>query len=479
VAAGDYDGDGWIDLYVVRGDIGPNLLFRNRGDGTFEEVGQKAGVALEGTLGSGPTFADYDGDGDLDLLVLGIGFTDRDDLATPPTLFRNQGNGTFEDVTSAAGLVVTRDSYSASFADVDRDGDLDLFITHWSTFLVRGAPTENFWRNNGDGTFTEATLSAGFPPFEHPDLGRIDLTFSAAFTDLDFDGWPDLLIASDFHTSRTFRNDGDGTFSETTTAVISDENGMGSAVGDYDGDGDLDWFVSSIYDPKGVVTPSWGISGNRLYRNRGDGSFEDATDEAGVRDGSWGWGSTFADLDNDGDLDLVHVNGWGPADTPEALPFVSDTTRVFLSRGDGTFAEHAADLGIVDHGQGRGIVAFDYDRDGDVDLFIANNQQAPRLYRNDGANGASFLEVRLRGRPPNTEAIGARIVVTTAGRSQIREIAAGTNFVSQNPAEAHFGLAGGASVDSLRVFWPRGGMSELVAVAAGQRVVVEEPKVIP
>jgi enediyne biosynthesis protein E4 len=475
VAAGDYDGDGWIDLYVVRGSIGPNLLFRNRGDGTFEEVGQSAGVALDGTLGSGPTFADYDGDGHLDLLVLGVGFTDNHDgLATPPTLFRNRGDGTFEDVTAKAGLVVTRDTYSASFADIDRDGDLDLFLTHWGTFPRPGTPAENLWRNNGDGTFTEATLAAGITPYVHPDIGMVDLTFSANFADLDSDGWPDLLLASDFGSSRVFHNDGDGTFTETTSPVISDENGMGSAVGDYDGDGDLDWFVTAVYDPRGVTSPSWGASGNRLYRNRGDGSFEDATDEAGVRQGYWGWGATFADLDNDGDLDLVHVNGWGPAATEETAPFLDDPTRVFLSRGDGTFVESAAALGIDDHGQGRGIVAFDYDGDGDLDLFVANNQQAPRLYRNEGGNRQNFLDVVMHGIPPNTQAIGARLVLTAGGRTQIREIAAGTNFVSQNPAVAHFGLGAAQTVESLRVIWPAGGEAEIHGVAAGQRLVVEQ-----
>jgi enediyne biosynthesis protein E4 len=476
VAAGDYDGDGWIDLYVVRGTVGPNLLFHNRGDGTFEEVGAAAGVALDHSLGSGPTFADFDGDGKLDLLVLGVGFNDsHDGVVTPPTLFRNRGDGTFEDVTAAAHLVITRDSYSASFADFDRDGDLDLFLTHWGSFVHLDQPMENLWRNNGDGTFTDVTQEAGITPYLHPDLGPVDLTFTANFADLDSDGWPDLLLASDFGSSRVFHNDGDGTFTETTTAVISDENGMGSAVGDYDGDGDLDWFVSSVYDPSGVPFPSWGASGNRLYRNRGDGTFEDATDEAGVREGFWGWGATFADLDNDGNLDLVHVNGWGPQQTPETAPFLADPTRVFVSRGDGTFVESAAALGIDDHGQGRGVVAFDYDRDGDLDLFIANNGQAPRLYRNDGGNRQSFLQVALRGLSPNTQGIGARVTITAGGRTQMRELRAGSNFVSQNPAEAHFGLGTAEMVDRVQVRWPSGAVSELDNVPARQHIVIEEP----
>src|SRR5205809_641207 len=248
VAAGDYDGDGWVDLYVVRGDIGPNLLFHNRGDGTFEEVGARAGVALVGK-GSGPTCADCDGDGQLDLIVLGIGRGLDTRQPSPITLFRNRGDGTFEDVTAGSGIVIDdRDTYSAAFGDYDHDGFLDLFLTHWGGESP-GPSSKHLWRNNGDGTFTDKSVDAHIadPYVIHHAFGdRIcDLSFTPNFADIDNDGWPDLLVAGDYGTSRVFINNRDGTFRNATDpAVITDQNGMGGAVGDYDNDGNLDWFVS-------------------------------------------------------------------------------------------------------------------------------------------------------------------------------------------------------------------------------------------
>jgi len=298
----------------------------------------------------------------------------------------------------------------------------------------------------------------------------------------------DLVVAGDFGTSQLFRNRGDGTFEVATTPVISDENGMGSAVGDYDNDGDLDWFVSSIWDPDGIPGGNWGVTGNRLYRNAspeggGEIVLEDATDDAGVRRGYWGWGSCFADFDNDGDLDLFHTNGF-----PAGPEFDADPARLFLNRGDGTFEERAEEAGVAAPGQGRGVVCFDVDRDGDLDLFVAQNRGRPLLFRNDGevasttdevagttdggtTDGGHYLAVRLRGARPNTEGIGARITVTAGGRSQLREIRAGINFVSQNPAEAHFGLGDATVVDELRVLWPDG-TEELHHDVAADRLVV-------
>ena len=451
VAAGDFDRDGWVDLYAVRGDIGPNLLFRNRGDGTFEE--HDGGVGLTGAQSSGPVFADYDGDGWLDLLVGGI---DK----TPPTLFHNRGDGTFEDVTTGSGLSGLTDNFSSSFGDYDRDGDLDIFISHWLTNDQGGY----LWRNNGDGTFTDVSLFAGIP-------NRLLADFTPNFSDIDNDGWPDLLIAADFGTSQVFHNNQNGIFTNVTTDVISDENGMGAAIGDYDNDGDLDWFVSSIYDPNKTPEVNWGTSGNRLYRNMGDGTFEDATDSAGVRDGFWGWGSCFADFNNDGYLDLFHVNGFT---LPDAVDFHLDPSRLFMSRGDSTFSESAVNFGISDHGQGRGVVCFDYDRDGDIDIFIANNQQTPRLYRNEGGNDLNFLNIRLVGDSPNTEGVGGRIYVTIGEETQMRELRAGSNFLSQDPAEAHFGLKKAEVVDQVRIVFPTGEEIILNDVLANQSLVLSQ-----
>ncbi len=478
VAAGDYDGDGWVDLYVLSGTRAANRLMRNRGDASFEDVAMDAGLAISGQRGAGPLFADYDGDGWLDLFLGGV-------EGTKPQLFRSRGDGTFENVTEAAGLVGGDDTFSAAFGDYDRDGDLDLIVTRWGVFGSGKITVEHLWRNNGDATFSGATLAAGLA-----DLGvflagdennLFSYTFTPNFADIDNDGWPDLLVAADFGSSRVFVNQRDGSFRNTTTGVISDQNGMGAAVGDYDNDGDLDWFVSSIYDPNGVAEGNWGVSGNRLYQNQGNGTFVDATTEAGVRDGLWGWGSCFADFNNDGFLDLFHVNGMGYVDDEPMGFFVQgaeefhfDPARLFVSNGDGTFTEQAVLRGIADTGQGRGIVCFDYDRDGDVDVFIANNGQSVRLYRNDGGNRGNWLTVKLRGRTPNREAIGARVYAVSGTQTQMREIRAGSNFESQDPALAHFGLASTAQVDEVRVVWPDQTSQRCAQLSANQYLVVDQ-----
>ena len=276
-------------------------------------------------------------------------------------------------------------------------------------------------------------------------------------------------MASDFETSQVYLNDGDGTFTRTTTPVISDENGMGAAVGDYDNDGDIDWFVSSVWDP--VIGPGprgvGGVSGNRMYRNLGDGSFEDVTDSTGVRRGYWGWGSTFADLNNDGHLDLYHVNGW-------VVPlFADDPARFYLSNGDGTFTESSETYGIDHPGQGRGLACLDFDRDGDLDLLIANNSETPVLYRNDGGNANHWLKVRLSGSAPNRLAVGAKIRVELPGMTLLQEVNCGNNFASQNSVVAHFGLGAATLVDEVVVEWPDGTVSSVHNLVADQEVTLQ------
>jgi hypothetical protein len=235
VAAGDYDRDGWVDLYVVRGDIGPNLLFRNRGDGTFEEVGAAAGVALTGVRSSGPLFADLDGDGWLDLIVGGV-------EGTPVTVFHNQGNGTFTDVTATSGISIPagRDTFGITAADYDRDGDLDLFLTHWLTTFFNFPDTSSYqlWKNDGHGVFSDVSLAAGLTPMGPSDNWN---GFTANFADMDGDHCPDLLVTGDFFSSRYYKNNRNGTFTYATDrSVITDGNGMGGDIGDYDRDDDLD-----------------------------------------------------------------------------------------------------------------------------------------------------------------------------------------------------------------------------------------------
>jgi enediyne biosynthesis protein E4 len=466
-AGGDVDGDGDVDLFVLRGDLGPARLFVNQGDGTFVDQAPAAGLDIVGGIPNGAAFADLDGDGSLDLFVGGVS---PDGLSTtPPRLFFNDGHGHFTERTAFSGVTSIRDTWSAAFADYDRDGDLDIALGHWNKVAPGGG---HLWRNRGDGHFDDVDVPAGIAPA----YAATDKSFTPNFADIDSDGWPDLLMAGDFGTSKVFRNLKNGKFANVTPPSITDENGMGAAVGDYDNDGDLDWFVSSIWDPDGHQDGEfWGITGNRLYRNPGNGIFEDATTVAGVRQGYWGWGSCFADFDNDGDLDLFHVNGMPFIAT--AQEFFQDPSRLFVANGDGTFTERSVDLGVADKGQGRGVVCADFDRDGDLDLYVTNNNGPTRLFRNDGGNAGHWLDVRLHGAAPNTWAVGARIYATTGSLTQMRELSAGNNFLSSNPIEAHFGLGAAAAVDELRIVWPDGSEEIRHGVAANQRLVLAQGEV--
>ena len=468
IAATDFDGDGDIDVYLVGGDTEANRLFRNNGNGSFTDVAPAVGLDML-HLGSGPAFGDLDGDGDLDLFV---GSVDED----PVYVMRNDA-GLYTDVTATSGVAITApNSFSASFADYDGDNDLDLFVTHWGT--DRLADTETLWQNNGDGTFTSASIQSNIADqIIGPTMiggGEIDFSFASIFSDIDADGDPDILMASDFETSKIFENQGDGTFLDISDRdVIVDRNGMGNSVGDYDNDGDMDWFVTSIFESTGTNF------GNRLYRNLGGNVFEDVTDAAGVADGGWGWGACMEDLDNDGDLDIFHVNGWTPLDArgeAAGSSYETDQVRYFESQGDGTFIETATDAGLTDIGQGRGVACFDYDRDGDLDLLITNNADTGSVvfYRNDYQGGNHYLSIRLNSAGLNTLGIGARIEVEAGNLSMVREIRAGNQYVSQGPAEAHFGL-GAATSAEVTVRWPDGSVSNHPGTAADQLVTIDQP----
>lgn len=486
VAAGDYDNDGLVDLFVVRGDIGPNLLYRNLGDNTFEDVAGPAGVAntksaTENYPHSGPGFADMDGDGDLDLYMGGI-------EEAPSRIFRNEGDGLFTDVTEGSGLdaINARYTISSAFGDYDLDGDLDMFLAHWGTLRDPDSEsTESLWRNdsiNGAIRFTDVSRAAGIAsgilegnPIELGTDKVWDFTFSPSFARIDGDRYPDIVIAADFKTSRYLINNGDGSFSNGTDPdVIVDRNGMGSAVGDYDGDGDLDWFVSSIWtdpDAEGDQTFQFG---NRLYRNDA-GVFVDTTEEVGVHDGSWGWGSCFADFDNDGHLDLYHTNGWPPTEQYQEFEFEIDQSRLFMSNGKGLFFERAAEAGVADQERGHGIVCADFDNDGDVDIFQMhrNESNAGTLWRNDTATN-NYLRVKLNGLAPNTAGAGARITLTIDGARQLREIVVGSNFTSQNPLVQIFGLGSSAQAE-IEVEWPDGKMTPTRTVSANQLITIDHP----
>ncbi len=298
-----------------------------------------------------------------------------------------------------------------------------------------------------------------------------DYSFVLAFARMDADRYPDILSVSDFSNSRYFLSNGSQngtvTFRDATdNAVIIDRNGMGSAVGDYDGDGDLDWFVTGIFGVSETV-------GNRLYRNDGTGVLQDVTVAAGVQDGGWGWGACFADFNLDGRLDIFHTNGWASLNPIDA--FESDRSRLFISQGNGRFVDEAGTRGMTDTEQGRAVVCADFDRDGDVDIFMTNrglaNSGAFWVNSGDGSNRG--LVVRLSGSAPNTEGVGARIRVTVGGVTQLREVSIGNNFTSHNPTAQVFGLGTAAAADSVQIEWPDGSTDTYNNVSAGNVVFVQ------
>jgi len=303
-----------------------------------------------------------------------------------------------------------------------------------------------------------------------------DFAFTPTFARINDDLYPDILSVADFNYSMYFVNNQDGTFSNATdTDVIIDGNGMGSAVGDYDGDGDLDWFVTSIECNPDADCNDDTLSkiGNRLYRND-HGVFTDATDESGVASSGWGWGACFLDFENDGDLDIYHTNGWPNLDNQNE--FANDISRAFVADGTGRFTDQAAELGLADTEQGRGVICADFDNDGDTDLLQLHRSKniSATLWRND-TTGNNFLKVKLNGVTPNTEAVGSRITINHAGNQQMREVSVASNFASQNPTVQIFGIGSDVQIDELSVQWPDGRLTTMINVQAGQLVTVDHP----
>lgn len=472
LCAADVDRDGLVDLYVVGGDAEPNRMYKNLGGNRFQDVSHDWGLSHV-HKGSGPAFADMDGDGDLDLF---IGAVEHSGFA----MFRND-EGYFTDVTALCGVKFqAANVVSSTFGDVDLDGDLDLLTTHWGN--LQQPDTEHLWINAGDGQFISASASSGLAesiiqPYSVggiPGLDHVDYTFSPSFTDINLDGYPDLLVTGDFATSQVFLNRQDGTFERVTDAdVIRDQNGMGSAVADYDNDGDLDWFVTAIFN---INRSGEVISiGNRLYRNLGDGNFEDVSIESGITRGGWGWGASFADFDLDGHLDIFHTNGWGQGGVG-IRNFTVDPVKLFMGTPEGKFVESAAACKLFDNGQGRGVVVFDSDLDGDLDIVMSNNSHPSLVfYRNDGENLGHFLQITLVGKAPNTQALGARVYVHTGDMTQMREVNIHSNYVSHNPASAMFGLGPAESIELIEVRWPDGSWSTWRDVEVDQFLTLSQP----
>ncbi len=480
---GDYDGDGHLDLFVTNF-FGPQHLYRNNGDGTFTDVAAAAGVRNAPSQATGATFVDYDNDGHKDLLVLA-----RGGLA----LYHNNGNGTFTDVTAKSGLSNPMErGTTAAWGDYDNDGFVDLYITNHAWCREKDTPTQDWlYHNNGDGTFTDVTYLLG------PMTGR-GYGFSAGWLDYNGDGKLDLYVVNDYlgflgraAPNMLWRNDGpDGhggwVFTNVSRESRADKRmeGMGLAVGDFNNDGHLDMAVTNV----GPIA---------LLRNNGDGTFTDVAFRAGVgrmfaRTGQpfrtqgspliddfinrlWvTWGIGFFDFNNDGWQDLHLVGGYlqVPAVAPDAL---------FLNNRDETFTDVSLASGIIGPldqvDQGRTSAYADYDKDGFMDIFVAQYGEPPLLYHNDSrakGNPNHWLVVELQGTVSNRDGIGAKVRVTAGGLTQLRQVRCGTSHGSGDMLAAHFGLEGAAQVDRVEITWPSGRVQTLTAVAADQWLVVIE-----
>ena len=476
-AAFDYDGDGWIDVFLVNGSTlegfppgqePVNHLYRNRGDGTFEDVTAAAGLRQSG-WGQAACVGDYDNDGHDDLFVTYWGQNH---------LYRNRGDGTFEDATARAGLTQARTHWNTgcAFVDYDRDGRLDLFAANYIDLDLAKTPTPEsglcrykglavacgppglpgaknlLYHNRGDGTFTDVSEASG--------IARAAGTYGLGVATLDFDadGWTDIFVANDSNPSALYRNNHDGTFTDigirAGCAYSQDgraQSGMGLAIGDYDRNGTMDIFKTNFAGDTST-----------LYANTGDGGCDDRTFAAGIGVNTrWlGWGVGFLDLDGDGWLDLFLVNGhvYPEVDRLNSEAGYKQRKIVYRNLGKGRFADVSEQLGapITTPKAGRGAAFADFDNDGDVDVVVNNVHDTPDLFRLDRATGAHWLSVKLVGRQSNRDAIGALVRVLTADGEQRQEVRGGGSYYSQNDFRLHFGLGKAPAVERVIVRWPAG-----------------------
>ncbi len=483
----DYDRDGKIDLYMVNGAYlegvsdprspfkGQHMssrLYHNNGDGTFTDVTEKAGVGNDNRYGMGVLVGDYDNDGYPDLYVTNYGRN---------TLYHNNGNGTFTDVTEKAGVGCGRWSTGAAFIDYDKDGLPDLFVGVYLEYdskyrlfyeadvypgpLAYPEQSSVLYHNNGDGTFTDVTAKAG--------VGLTGRAMGALTVDYDQDGWPDIFVANDNSANYLYHNNGNGTFSEVAlkAGVAFGQHGnavasMGGDWGDYDRDGKLD-----------LIVPAMGY--NALFRSLGKGLFEDVALGVGLAVISgqfWSWGGKFLDYDNDGYLDVWVVDGDGHrlSETQEAI----FARNVAGPSGKRIFQDVADKSGPYFHAKmvSRGLAVGDYDNDGNLDAFILNIDRPSILVRNSGGTGNNWLTLDLEGTKSTRDGLGAKVTVSAGGLVQFDEKKSGTSYLSQEDPRLHFGLGQAGRVDEVTIRWPSGIIQRLKDIKVNQILKVVEPR---
>jgi enediyne biosynthesis protein E4 len=477
VAVLDFDGDGWLDIFIVngsvlegfpRGDRPISHLYRNRHDGTYEDVTAKAGLTQSG-WGQAACSADYDNDGRDDLFVTYWGQN---------RLFHNRGDGTFEDVTERAGLKNAKPRWGAgcAFLDYDRDGRLDLFTANYIDFDLASAPVPEsglcrykgipvacgppgltggknvLYHNRGNGIFEDVSDRAG--------ITRASGTYGLGVSTLDFndDGWVDLYVANDSNPSALYLNNGDGTFKDIAVAAGcaysqdgKPQAGMGVAVGDYDRNGTVDLFKTNFAGDTST-----------LYANDGKGSCEDRTFAGGIGlNTRWlGWGVGFLDLDNDGWLDLFLVNGHVYPEVQRLSTEAGYKQRkvVYRNLGNGRFEDISERLGppVTTPAAGRGAAFADLDNDGDIDIVVNNMHAAPDLFRLDSSSRAHWVTLKLVGTRSNRSAIGARVRLFNRNGMQLQEVRGGGSYFSQNDLRVHFGLGQSPEIERVEIRWPNG-----------------------
>jgi hypothetical protein len=487
VAFIDYDNDGYLDIFVLSGDGGSNRMYHNDRNGHFTDLTRELGLTSSGWA-EGVCTGDYDNDGYTDLFVTYWGQN---------RLYRNVNGKRFEDVTAKAHLAQDRVRYNTgcAFLDYDGDGHLDLFVANYLKFDFattpkagsnpycfyrgmavncgpRGLPFETnlLYHNKGDGTFEDVSVKSGIAKA----AGHYSLAVLAQ--DINDDGRPDIYVVGDQTAATLFINQGDGTFSEEAVmrGVAFDENGrelsgMGLASADYDGDGRLDIFRSDFSDERSL-----------LYRNTGDGQFDDVTVAAGLARNTRfvNWGCAFLDFENSGWKGLVVVNGhvFPEVDRQNIDIQSRDHALLYRNGGKGTFEDISEQAGpaFAARHSARGLAVGDIDNDGTLEILANNQNEPPSLWKQSHRAAGHWLLLKLTGSRSNRGAIGARVAVTAGGRTQIDEVRSGGSYLSQNDLRLHFGLGGAERVDAISIRWPSGGKTVLKDVAADRILTINE-----